>query len=170
MVLISRWYTLLTVAVAPDTGKSQVYSWRSCTSKTLFSSTMPHHGYSHMNNEQKSDKWLLNTIRRISTTCVLAAHLETCWCLGSEFCDMKAAPKVMSPVLLWWPMTSVTDICGIAVEGQSDKVASDMGVCMKKRCVSLNSSMTWRKMAPIDIHRCLLKIYGDQTVDVSTVR
>ena len=26
------------------------------------------------------------------------------------------------------------------------------------------------KMAPTDIHQCLLNIYGDQTADVSTVR
>lgn len=38
-------------------------------------------------------------------------------------------------------MMSVADVCGMAVEGHSDKVASDMGVFLKKRCVSLNSSM-----------------------------
>jgi len=27
-----------------------------------------------------------------------------------------------------------------------------------------------KKMAAIDIHQCLLKFYGDQTVDVSSVR
>ena len=32
----------------------------------------------------------------------------------------------------------------------------------------MNSSM--QKNAPDDIHRCLLNVYGDQTVDVSTVR
>jgi len=26
-----------------------------------------------------------------------------------------------------------------------------------------------KKMAPVDIHRCLLNIYGDPAVDVSTV-
>ena len=28
----------------------------------------------------------------------------------------------------------------------------------------------WEKIAPIDIHRLLLDVYGDQTMDVSTVR
>ena len=43
----------------------------------------------------------------------------------------------------------------MSAEGQSDTVASDMEV--------------HRKMAPIDIHQCLLKAYRDQTVNVSTV-
>lgn len=33
----------------------------------------------------------------------------------------------------------------------------------------MNSSMQ-KKMAPTDIHQPLLEFYGDQTVDVSTVR
>ena len=38
---------------------------------------------------------------------------------------------------------------------------------MKQRYVS--EFLRVEKMAPIDIHQCWLNIYGDQTVDVSTV-
>jgi len=51
----------------------------------------------------------------------------------------------------------------MAVQGQSDKIVSDV------EGVPLNSS-TWKKMAPNDIHHQLLNMYGDQTVDDSTVR
>jgi len=51
--------------------------------------------------------------------------------------------------------------------GQSDKTASDMEVCMKQRCVI--EFLHAEKIAPIDIHQCLLNVYGDHTVDVSTV-
>jgi len=56
----------------------------------------------------------------------------------------------------------------MTAEGQSDKMVSDMEVRMKQRCVTefLHSG----KIAPNEIHRCLLNVYGDQTVDVSTVR
>jgi len=56
----------------------------------------------------------------------------------------------------------------MTAEGQSDKVASDMEVCMKQRCVT--EFLYVEKNAPNDIHRRLLNVYGDQTVDVSTVR
>jgi len=52
--------------------------------------------------------------------------------------------------------------------GQSDKMTSDMEVRMKQRCVI--EFLHVEKIAPYDIHRCLLNVYGDQTVDVSTVR
>jgi len=55
----------------------------------------------------------------------------------------------------------------MAAEGQSDRMEPDVEVCMKQR--SLNSSMQ-KKVAPSDIHQCLLNIYGDQTVNASTVR
>jgi len=55
----------------------------------------------------------------------------------------------------------------MAAEGHSDTVASDMEMCMKQRCVI--EFFHVEKVAPIDIHWCLLDIYGDQTVDVSTV-
>ena len=56
----------------------------------------------------------------------------------------------------------------MTAEGQSDKMASDMEVCMKQRCVI--EFLHVEKNAPNDIHRRLLNVYGDQTVDVSTVR
>ena len=52
--------------------------------------------------------------------------------------------------------------------GQSDKMASDMEVRMKQRCII--EFLHAEKIAPNDIHRRLLNVYGDQTVDVSTVR
>ena len=56
----------------------------------------------------------------------------------------------------------------MTAEGQSDKMASDMQGRMKQRCV--NEFLHAEKIAPNDIHRRLLNVYGDQTVDVSTVR
>jgi len=56
----------------------------------------------------------------------------------------------------------------MTAEGQSDRMASDMEVRMKQRCVI--ESLHAEKIAPNDIHRRLLNIYRDQTVDVSTVR
>ena len=56
----------------------------------------------------------------------------------------------------------------MAAEGQSDKLASDMEVCVNLRCVT--EFLYVEKMAPIDVHRCLLNVYGAQTVDMSTVR
>jgi len=56
----------------------------------------------------------------------------------------------------------------MAMEGQSDKMAPDMEVCVKKRRVI--EFFHEEKMAPIDIHRCLLNVYGGQTVYVSMVR
>jgi len=44
---------------------------------------------------------------------------------------------------------------------------SDMKVHMKQRCVT--EFLRAEKMAPTDIHWCLLNVYGDQPVDVSTV-
>jgi len=55
----------------------------------------------------------------------------------------------------------------MTAEGQSDKMVSDMEVCMKQRCVI--EFLHAEKIAPNDIHRRLLNVYGDQT-DVSTVR
>ena len=56
----------------------------------------------------------------------------------------------------------------MAAEGQSDRMASDVGVCMKHRCVI--EFLHAEDMAPVDIHQCLLNAYGDQPVGVSTVR
>ena len=56
----------------------------------------------------------------------------------------------------------------MAAERQSDKMASDMEVQMEQRCVI--EYLHAQKMAPTDNHQCLLNIYGDQPVDLSTVR
>jgi len=56
----------------------------------------------------------------------------------------------------------------LAAQGQSDKMASDMEVCRRQRCVT--EFLHAEKMAPIDIQWHLLNVDGDQTVDVSTVR
>ena len=56
----------------------------------------------------------------------------------------------------------------MTAEGQSDKMVSDMEVRMKQRCVI--EFLHVEKNAPKDIHRRVLNVYGDQTVDVSTVR
>jgi len=47
-------------------------------------------------------------------------------------------------------------------------MASDVEVHMKQRCVI--EFLHVEKIAPNDIHRFLLNVYGDQTVDVSTMR
>jgi len=48
-------------------------------------------------------------------------------------------------------------------------MVSDKEACMKQRCVTefLHAE---KETIPIDIHCCLLKVYGDQIVDVSTVK
>jgi len=56
----------------------------------------------------------------------------------------------------------------MTAEGQSDRMASDMEVRMKQRCVT--EFLHAEKIAPNDNHRRFLDVYGDQTVDVSTVR
>ena len=56
----------------------------------------------------------------------------------------------------------------MAAERQSDTMASDMEVQIKQSCVI--ESLHAEKMTPVDIHWHLLNVYGDQTVDVSTVR
>ena len=55
----------------------------------------------------------------------------------------------------------------MAVEGP-DKMASDMEMCAKQRCVI--EFLHAETVAPTDVHGRLLNVYGDQTVDVSTVR
>jgi hypothetical protein len=56
----------------------------------------------------------------------------------------------------------------MTAEGQSDKMVSDMEVCTKQRCV--NEFLHAQKIAPNVIHQHLLNVYGDQIVDVRTVR
>ena len=50
----------------------------------------------------------------------------------------------------------------------ADKMASDIEVHMEQSCG--NEFLHVGKIAPTDIQRHLLNIYGDQTVEVSTVR
>ena len=99
----------------------------------------------------------------------------------------RAAPKVMPPVLWWWPAVSeenvddmavetelsqqysyFVDMWQMAAEGQSDRMASDMEVHVKQKCVVEFRHL--EKIVPIDIHWCLLNFYRDQSVHVSTVR
>ena len=56
----------------------------------------------------------------------------------------------------------------MTAEGQSDKMVPDMEVRMKQRRVI--EFLHAEKIAPNDIHRRLLNVYGYQTVDVSAVR
>jgi transposase len=56
----------------------------------------------------------------------------------------------------------------MTADGQSDKITSAMEVRMKQICVI--EVLHAGNIAPNDIHRRLLNVYGDQTVDVSTVR
>ena len=56
----------------------------------------------------------------------------------------------------------------MATEGLSDKLTTNMEVLMKQRCVT--EFLHAERNAPMDIHQCLLKVFGDQTVVVSTVR
>ena len=55
----------------------------------------------------------------------------------------------------------------MAVEGQSDRIEADVEVWMNQR--GITEFLHVEKMASIDIHHCLLNVYGHQTVDVSTV-
>jgi len=55
----------------------------------------------------------------------------------------------------------------MTAEGQSDKMVSDMEVRMKQRCVI--EFLRAEIIAPNDIHRRLLNVYGDQTVGVNAV-
>ena len=98
----------------------------------------------------------------------------------------RAAPKALPLILLCWPMNNrggywwcgsrgfppisryMLLSCDMAAEGHSDKMVSDMEVHVKQRCVT--EFLHAEKMAPTDIHWCLLNIYGDQTVHVSTLR
>ena len=56
----------------------------------------------------------------------------------------------------------------MTAEGQSDRMASDMEEHTKQRCGI--EFLHEEKMAPTDVDRQLLNVYGDQTADVGTVR
>jgi len=56
----------------------------------------------------------------------------------------------------------------MAAEGQSDTMVSAIEVRMKERCGI--EFLHVEKMAPTDIHRHLLNVFGGQRVNMSTVR
>ena len=56
----------------------------------------------------------------------------------------------------------------MSAERQSDSMVSNMEVRMEYRCVS--EFLYMEKKSPNDIHQHLANVYGDQPVDVSTVR
>ena len=56
----------------------------------------------------------------------------------------------------------------MAAEDWSDKMAPDMKVLMKQRCVI--EFLHAEKFAPFNIYQHLMNFYGDQMVDVSTKR
>ena len=98
----------------------------------------------------------------------------------------RVSQKVMPLILLCWPSMWEEDVGGMAVkvepslqysikfyfqiaaEGQSDKMASNMKVCMKQKCI--NEFLHEETIACTDIHQCLLTSDEDWTVDVSMVR
>ena len=57
----------------------------------------------------------------------------------------------------------------MAAEGQSDRMVSDVEVHMKQRCGN-ECFHAKKKTSAINIHHYLLSVYGDQTVDVNTMR
>ena len=62
----------------------------------------------------------------------------------------------------------ILSLCNRWQHRESEKMASNMEVCMNQSCVT--EFLHAEKMAAIDIHSCLLNVYGNQTVDMSTVR
>jgi len=87
---------------------------------------------------------------------------------------MRAALKVMHSMLLCWltiEAESSHTLHFVAVperarEGQSDKMASDLEVRLKQKCVT--EFLHGGTITPTDIHLCSLSISEDQTAGVST--
>jgi len=52
----------------------------------------------------------------------------------------------------------------MAAEGQSDRMVSDTEEHLKQRCVI--EFLHMENSVPTDIQQCLLKVHGDQQVDV----
>ena len=79
------------------------------------------------------------------------------------------------PILSYCPTTSEVDVGGMVVKVEHSHQYS---VTFCYHVTDGSRGALWQygiclhveKMAPTDIHWCLLNIYGDQTVDVSTVR
>ena len=92
----------------------------------------------------------------------------------------------MPPTLLCWPTTSEADVGGIAVKADPSRQYSVKFCCRDSRGAVWQNGVwhgsaceakvcNWippcgKKIAPNYIHRRLLDVYGDQTMDVSTVR
>lgn len=92
---------------------------------------------------------------------------------------MRAPPKVKPPTLLCWPTKTEVDVGSIVVEVESShqysttlcchvtvgKKVSGMEVHVKQKCgIEL---LDGEKMAPVDINRLMLNVYGDPAVDVA---
>ena len=91
--------------------------------------------------------------------CILHYN-STPWCVIASVCMCRLINSKSLLIFTMWQM---------AAEGQSDKMASDMEVCMKQRCVieflhAEKNGTHWHSLIS------LLSIYRDQTVGVSTVR
>ena len=111
------------------------------------------------------------------------------WSLNQKVC-MRAALTAVPAVLLRLPTVSEADLSAMAVEvevshqyfitclchgtGGSKGAVWQNGIwhesAHEAKVCHLFHSLWKNKMAPIDIHRLLLNIYGECTVDVSTVR
>jgi len=90
----------------------------------------------------------------------------------------RDAPKVMPPVLLYWPTASETDVNDMTVKVDPSHQYFFSFCCQWQQRDSLTEwHLTWKcvlsidvelnpseKMASTDIHQCLLDVYGDQRV------
>ena len=128
----------------------------------------------------------------IVTVAIYCGHLstQTFFSLSSSNCvaykltfiaHTRAAPKVMPPIFIMWAHNNIGRWWWYGSRGSCQhfvtfcccgsslaKILPDMDVSTKQRCVT--EFLYAEKMASTAIHWCLLNIYGDQTVDVSTVR
>jgi len=66
------------------------------------------------------------------------------------------------------PTRYVLLLCDRWQQRGTDRMASDMGVCVERRCV--NELLCVERTAPTDIHQCSLSSDGDPAVSVSAVR
>jgi len=86
------------------------------------------------------------------------AHIQP-WIGGMAF-ENWTFPPISHGIFL--------DVWQVAAKGQSDVVC----VCVKQKCGTefLHTHTHTHTHKCADIHQCLLNVYGDQIVDVSTVR
>ena len=78
--------------------------------------------------------------------------------------EVDVEPSHQYSVTCFCHVTDGSTLCW----GHSDRMVSDIEVHMKQRHGI--EFLHAEKTAPTDIHQCLLNVYGDQTVDVSTLR